>query len=299
MRISALAAAVALVPVLAVTGAGAAAAAPAACPDKMIFEVGGHRDPDATVYDPSNARLPAGVGFTKVHYSASIAPYPGDTISLDDSVAEGIANLDTAVRRFHASCPDSHLTLSGYSQGAIVAGDELNVLSGENAIPHHLISGVLYGDPRRPGAGGGPGGIETNLPTFIPGMTMRGPRGFGDLEVRNICNKNDGICHSDNVINNLLCFANGIVGYFAGDHGYAIEPNAVSGGGDMLIQQPPRIPGCGPPLPIPARTLREMYEGDLPAARHAVRETRTRLLPLLGSEARGRMEEFPWLSVTG
>ncbi|MCK7625109.1 PE-PPE domain-containing protein [Streptomyces sp. RS10V-4] len=252
---SALALLVAL-PVLGVSAPPALAAAPqpptrAGCPQTMLFEVGGHLDRDAGIYDAANARLPAGVSFTKIHYSASIAPYPGDTKTLDDSVAEGIATLDKAVRDFHRACAASHLTLAGYSQGALVAGDELAALSAGDAVPHDRISGVLYGDPRRPGTHGGPGGIETNLPTVLPGMTMKGPRGFGDLTVKEICNTNDGICYSENVLANLACFANGVVGYFSGDHGYAIDPYAVRGGGEQLNRQPPKLPVCGPGLPLP------------------------------------------------
>ncbi|WP_066979937.1 PE-PPE domain-containing protein [Streptomyces sp. NRRL F-4489] len=239
----------------------------AGCPETMIFEVGGHLDQDAAIYDASNARLPAGVSFTKIHYSASIAPYPGDTKTLDDSVAEGIATLDKAVKDFHGACSGSHVTVAGYSQGAIVAGDELAALSRTNAVPHGQINGVLYGDPRRPGTNGGPGGIETNLPTILPGMTMKGARGFGDLTVKEICNTNDGICYSENTLSNLLCFANGVVGYFTGDHGYAIDPHAVQGGGEQLNHQPPKVPVCGPGLPLPGRTSQQLTGSGAAGAR--------------------------------
>lgn len=300
MRKRALLATLAMAPVLGVTSAGVATAGPvdgaAACAEKMIFEVGGHGDGDATAYDASNAALPPGVSFTKIHYSAQIAPFPGDTISMDDSVAEGTAKLDRAVRDQHAACPATRLTVSGYSQGAIIAGDVLNTLSQQTAIPHELINGVLYGDPRRPGVNGGPGGIETNLPTVVPGITMKGPRGFGDLPVREICNKNDGICHSENPITNLLGFANGVVGYFSGDHGYRIEPNAESGSGDVLIPQPPRVPH-GPPLPLPIGTPYELFNGDTAAARQHVADYRAQLSARLPAELRNRLDEFPWLSV--
>ncbi|MEV5482535.1 MULTISPECIES: cutinase family protein [Streptomyces] len=229
------------------------------CPRTMIFEVGGHLDGHATVYDRSNAALPEGVSFTKIHYSASIAPYPGDPLSLDDSVAEGIAKLDTAVKDFHGACSASHLTIGGYSQGALVAGDELAALSESGAVPHDQINGVLYGDPRRPGVDGGSGGIEANLPTILPGMTMKGPRGFGDLTVKEICNTNDGICYSANALTNLACFVNGWAGYFSGDHGYDINPHAVSGGGDQLNRQTPKFPLCGPGLPVPGKTLHGLF----------------------------------------
>ncbi|WP_407288730.1 PE-PPE domain-containing protein [Streptomyces sp. BP-8] len=291
-------------PVLGLSAPQAVAVPPPAqtradCPNTMIFEVGGHLDGDATVYDPSNATLPEGVSFTKIHYSASIAPYPGDTVSLDDSVAEGIAKLDAAVRNFHGTCSDSHVTIAGYSQGALVAGDELAVLSGSDAVPHDQINGVLYGDPRRPGADGGPGGIETNLPTVLPGMTMKGPRGFGGLTVKEICNTNDGICYSENVITNLACFANGVAGYFTGDHGYAINPHAVSGGGDQLNRQAPKIPICGPGLPIPSKTPHELFDTDLTAGRNQVAGYRTMVAPLLPAGLRGQLAHFPWLPAAG
>lgn len=290
----------AVIPALGLSAAGLAAAAGAEddrnCAGTRIFEVGGHLDKDATIYDKSNAALPAGVDFQKIHYSASIAPYPGDTVSMDDSVAEGIANLDEAVRTYHAQCPGSHITISGYSQGAIVAGDELNKLSREETIPHQQINGALYGDPRRPGANGGPGGIETNLPTVVPGITMKGPRGFGDIPVQEVCNKNDGICYSENPVTNLLGFANGVAGYFLGDHTYDINPVALSGNGDTVHDQPPRIPH-GPPLPVPAQTPYEKYDGDLPEAQRVTGKFRDGLSKKLPPELRDRLREFPWLSV--
>ncbi|OEV10686.1 PE-PPE domain-containing protein [Streptomyces nanshensis] len=292
--------AVAAASALAMTAAGVATAVGAEgaadCAQTRIFEVGGHLDGNATAYDKGNGKLPAGVDFQKVQYSAQIAPYPGDTISMDDSVAEGIAKLDKAVRDYHGQCPGSHITISGYSEGAIVAGDELNKLSREQSIPHQQIDGVLYGDPRRPGVKGGPGGIETNLPTIVPGITMKGPRGFGDIAVHEICNKNDGICYSENPVTNLLGFANGVAGYFLGDHGYDIDPAAQRGNGDTVHDQPPRVPH-GPPLPIPAKTPYEQYKGDVPGAQKALSGFREGVLKHLPRELRDKMDEFPWLSV--
>ncbi|WP_052286511.1 PE-PPE domain-containing protein [Streptomyces sp. 769] len=269
------------------------------CPNTMVFEVGGHLDRDAMVYDPSNASLPEGVSFTKIHYSASIAPYPGDTVTLDDSVAEGITKLDAAVKEFHGACTASHLTIAGYSQGALVAGDELAALSGSNAVPHDQLNGVLYGDPRRPGANGGPGGIETNLPTILPGMTMRGPRGFGDLTVKELCNTNDGICYSENVLTNLACFVNGVVGYFTGDHGYAINPHAVSGGGDQLNRQAPKVPVCGPGLRIPRRTSHTLLNGAPATGRQQLAGHRAAVGSLLPADLRNRLAQFPRLPAAG
>lgn len=299
MRRRTLWAALAASSALTLTAAGVATAVgedAAACSGTRIFEVGGHGDKTATVYDKSNESLPAVTDFQKVPYSAQIAPFPGDTISMDDSVAEGIANLDKAVRDYHGQCPDSHITISGYSQGAIVAGDELAELSQEQTIPHGQIDGVLYGDPRRPGVKGGPGGIETNLPTIIPGITMKGPRGFGDIAVHEICNRNDGICFSENPVTNLLGFANGVAGYFMGDHDYAIDPSEHRGNGDTVHDQPPRVPH-GPPLPIPAKTPYEKYKEDPDGAKKAASAFRDGVLKHLPAPLRDKLDEFPWLSV--
>jgi hypothetical protein len=271
---------------------GASNAVAADCPTTMIFEVGGHLDPDAHVYDRSNAGLPGGVAFTQIHYPASIAPYPGDPVSLDASVAVGSATLGHAVDDFHNSCPGAHVTVAGYSEGALVAGDELAVLAAGNGISTSQVNGVLYGDPRRPGVDGGPGGIETNIPTIIPGITMQGPRGYGSLAVQEICVANDGICHSANPLTNFLEFANGIDGYFSGAHQqYDFNPIAHSGSGNTVTPQPPLIP-YGPPLPLPLPTLYQLFDTNPLGARQALAPIRTALEPLFGA----RLSSFPWLA---
>ncbi|MBU7597813.1 PE-PPE domain-containing protein [Streptomyces sp. P38-E01] len=300
IRNTALLAGAALIPVtaLAASTAHAAdpAAAPRACVDTMLFQAGGNGDGEGKVFDASNAKLPAGVGFTKISYSASIWPLPGQTVSLDDSVAEGVEKMTKEVKDFHAACPGSKITITGYSQGALVAGDTLKVFSDSGAVPHSQINGVLYADARRPGVNGGPGGVMTNLPSFMPGMTMRGPRPIENINVKTVCNKNDGICHSENPITNLLGFANGVVGYLMTDHQYAIDPHNEQGTGNFVIDQPPRIPH-GAPLPIPIPPPYEWLNGDMPAAKAKVAEIRKLVAAALPAEQRDRLNEFPWLSV--
>lgn len=264
------------------------------CADTMVFEVGGHLDKDANVYNDGNAALPSGVSFTKIHYSASIAPWPGETIFMDDSVNEGIAKLNQAVHDFHGSCSDSHILIAGYSEGAIVSGDELNNLSRDQSIPHNQISGVLYGDPRRTGVNGAPGGIETNIPTVLPKTSMRGARGFGDLAVHEICNRNDGICYSDNPFTNGAAFANGVDGYLNGDHNYNWRPFEQQGNGDTVIAQQPKIP-YGPPLPLPIPTPYDMFNGNPAGAQQAVAQIKKQVLPLLPPQLRDKLSQFPFL----
>jgi hypothetical protein len=257
-RLGTLAVALAAVAVT-VTVPSATASAAAACPGTAVFETDGYGNGESLAnWNRSgfNASPPAGWQIVQVPYFAGVFPIV-DRLALDASVAEGTAKLDRAVRDFHAACPGTRLVLSGYSEGAVVAGDVLQRLSRETAIPHHLLNGVLYGNPRRAfgdgGLGGVAGGIETNVPTILPGVTMKGGQDYGDLAVRNVCNENDGICNSTNMITNLAAFANGLVGYASGDHGYDLNPARDLGNGLVLHRQPPRV-GYGPPLPIPVGT---------------------------------------------
>lgn len=206
---------------------------------------------------PFNQRVPAGYAAVPVEYDDGVFPIPGQ-LGLDESVPRGEAALTQAVHSYHDRCPGSRIIITGFSEGAVVAGNVINTLAHSNYMNHGLVKGALYGDPRRPfgngGRGGVAGGIETNLPTLIPGITMQGPNDFGDIAVREVCNENDGICNSTNLITNAAAFANGIAGYspLGNAHGYYIDPVAAVNRGpglDFYSQNP--IIAYGAPLPIP------------------------------------------------
>jgi hypothetical protein len=265
-----------------------ATASAAACPGTAVFETDGYGNGESLAnWNRSgfNANPPAGWQIIQVPYFAGVFPIV-DRLALDASVAEGTAKLDRTVRDFHAACPGTRLVLAGYSEGAVVAGDVLQHLSRDTAIPHGLLNGVLYGNPRRPfgdgGLGGVAGGIETNVPTILPGVTMKGGQDYGGLAVRNVCNENDGICNSTNMITNLAAFANGLVGYASGDHGYDLDPARDLGNGLVLHRQPPRV-GYGPPLPIPVGTpwqIQQLLGGNAGRAELvAARNGLTALIP--------------------
>ena len=272
MRLSRILVLLPLVLVAAGLPTASASAAGAGCAGTMVFEVGGTTDPTAAGYKHVNETLPQGFAATPIHYPAQLRPLPeaGTTheaeYTLDESAAIGEANLRAAIDEFHAACPGSHLLLTGISQGALVAGNVLGDLAHQDKIPHGQIDGVLYADPRRKPAHGFAGGLMTNLPTFLDGLTMQGPRGFGDIAVHQICYQNDGVCKSDNPITNLPAFANGIVGWIEGAHGrYVLDPVHDRGAGDTVIAQAPAVP-YGPSLPIPAPTLYTLLNGKLPTA---------------------------------
>jgi hypothetical protein len=286
------------------TPQAAASPAAAACPGTAVFETDGYTAGETLVNwnrSAFNAGPPAGWQIVRVPYYAGVFPIV-DRQALDASVAEGTAKLDHAVRDFHAACPGTRLVLAGYSEGAVVAGDVLERMARESAIPHGLLAGVLYGNPRRPfgdgGTGGVAGGIETNVPTILPGVTMKGGQNYGDLAVRNVCNENDGICNSTNMITNLAAFANGLVGYANGDHGYDLNPARDLGNGLLLHRQPPRVP-YGPPLPLPIGTpwqIQQLFGGN--AGRAELVAARNGLAAFIGRPTLDRLTATsPWFKL--
>jgi len=288
---------------LAVVTVPSASAAPA-CAPTAVFETDGYTSGETLAnWNASafNANPPAGWQIIQVPYYAGVFPIV-DRLALDASVAEGTARLERAVRDHHAACPSSRLVLAGYSEGAVVAGDVLAKFARGGDIPHGLLNGVLYGNPRRPfgdgGLGGIAGGIETNVPTILPGVTMKGGQDYGNLAVRNVCNENDGICNSTNMITNLAAFANGLAGYAGGDHGYSLDPARDLGSGLLLHRQPPRI-AYGPPLPLPIGTpwqIQQLLGGN--AGRAELVAARNGLAALLGQDIITRLTETsPWFKL--
>jgi hypothetical protein len=296
--------AAAFVAIVASVTVSAGAATAAACPGTAAFETDGYNSGESLVnWNGSgfNKNPPAGWHIVQVPYYAGVFPVV-DRQALDASVAEGTAKLERAVLDFHAACPGARLVLAGYSEGAVVAGDVLQRLSGGTAIPHGQLNGVLYGNPRRQfgdgGTGGVAGGIETNVPTILPGVTMLGGQSYGDLAVRNVCNENDGICNSTNMITNVAAFANGLVGYASGDHGYDLNPARDLGNGLILHRQPPRV-GYGPPLPLPIGTpwqIQQLLGGN--AGKAELVTARNGLAALIGQPMLDQLTaSSPWFKL--
>lgn len=300
--VAGLSVAAAMAAVVVAPSAGAADAT--GCAETAVFETDGYGNGESLAnWNRSgfNASPPAGWEIVQVPYFAGVFPIV-DRLALDDSVAEGTAKLEAAVRDYHAACPGTRLVLAGYSEGAVVAGDVLQKLSGDSAIPHNQLNGVLYGNPRRDfgdgGLGGVAGGIETNVPTILPGVTMFGGQTHGDIAVRNVCNENDGICNSTNMITNLAAFANGLQGYASGDHGYDLNPARDLGNGLLLHRQPPRL-NYGAPLPIPVGTpwqIQQDLGGNAGIAE--LRTARDGLAALLGQETIDKLTQTsPWFKL--
>lgn len=287
-----------VLPVVGIALAGIAVAAPttaqAACAGTGLFAVGGYNDPTGTLAfgKAADGARQQGYHVELINYSANVPPIIIKP-ALDQSVAEGETKLKNAVNGFHAACPGSHILISGYSEGALVAGNVIADYADHPTIPYNQIDGVLYGDPRRWPADG-VGGIMGNFPNVIPGMHMTGYRGFGNkIGVHEICNQNDGICHSENMITNVLGFANGVQGYLQGDHGYNIDPLNHRGNYDTVYPQAPKI-NYGPALPLPIGTPYEIQKANPWLVPGYMNIAIPSLTNALGTTQASQLSQDPW-----
>ncbi|MFC0315546.1 cutinase family protein [Gordonia phosphorivorans] len=194
--------------------------------------------------------MPTHTRRASVHYSASISPIGGN-VSGAESTAEGERNLTRAAREFRARCPESHLRLVGFSQGALVTGNVCNAL---DADPHmaRRTSCVLYADPRRPDPERP--GVMAMLPSFVPGFPMTGPRPeTTQIPVAQVCQSNDIICASPNPVIDPVGFVNNLLGYLVhGAHGdYVAAPHTVDDGGEHLVHRDPYLPTADMRKPAP------------------------------------------------
>ncbi|MEU2001261.1 cutinase family protein [Rhodococcus sp. NPDC019627] len=201
----------------------------ASCPDVQVVVVPGtwESSPTDDPYNPSanpaslmlNVSRPLQQQFPPSRADVYTVPYvaqfsnpvafpPDGQQSYNNSRAAGMAAANDILIRRHAECPLTSFLLTGFSQGAVIAGDIASSIgAGDGPVPEDLVLGVgLIADGRRdPSAATNIGapvvgvGAELSLAGLqIPGITMTGPRpgGFGELADRTveICAPSDGIC---------------------------------------------------------------------------------------------------------
>ena len=170
-------------------------------------------------------------------------------MSYDDSRNEGTSRLEGELTYMHETCPDTKFILSGFSQGAVIAGDVADRIGGgKGPIPAQSVAGVaLIADGRRqdgvginPGAHVGGVGAEialqpvsTLIQGIVPGATMRGARanGFGELADRTfqICAPNDSICDAPLDVSNGLERARDLIDANGVHALYAYNPDVIEG----------------------------------------------------------------------
>ena len=190
-----------------------------ACPPSQEFAVGG-------VGDTQSRFVPGAAGATRIAYAASLAPVgltPGDV-----SARQGEAALNAAARSFRARCPDSAIHVTGYSMGALVAG---NVRDSWNRDPKMRVntSFTLIADPRSDH------GAMAKLPSVIPGFTHTGRRPFSTIPTSSVCRSgSDFICYVGDPTRNPLPLIAGVLGYLTGDHTYR-KSEVTDAPGDHLV----------------------------------------------------------------
>ncbi|GAA1472905.1 cutinase family protein [Corynebacterium aurimucosum] len=170
-------------------------------------------------------------------------------MSYDDSRNEGTSRLEGELTYMYETCPNTKFILSGFSQGAVIAGDVADRIGGGNGpVPAESVAGVaLIADGRRqdgvginPGAHVGGVGAEialqpvsTLIQGIVPGATMRGERanGFGALADRTfqICAPNDSICDAPLDVSNGLERARDLIDANGVHALYAYNPDVIEG----------------------------------------------------------------------
>ncbi|BAH52298.1 cutinase family protein [Rhodococcus opacus] len=176
-----------------------AAAQAASCAHQIVVAVGGNGDPGAHAMSPALDRYRAGGADVRVvPYPASV--WPLGPVSYDQSRAEGVPAAVHAIERARLECPRAEIVGTGYSLGASVMGDAVQV-----TWVRDRFRARLYADPRQPG------GVETVWPTIVPGISMLGGRPPFPVPVEQDCLRGDGVC---DMRRNVAGTVDSVAGYF-------------------------------------------------------------------------------------
>lgn len=186
-----------------------ATAGATSCPQAMVIAVPGTTEttPDANpllprglltkVLEPvKTAARPIRVGGLYVPYPASIIEPNNSTVNYSLSRRRGIDNTTKALVEQSSRCPNTRFLLTGYSQGAHVAGDTAALIgAGKSPIaPDRILGVALLADPAQ-----APQGAPT-LGLTRPATGLAGARqeGFGALSDRviAICAPSDFYCNA-------------------------------------------------------------------------------------------------------
>jgi hypothetical protein len=182
-----------------------ATAAPA-CPAVALFAVAGTNETSEAADPARSVGLLAGLTDPLARrwgddLSVRYVPYPA---SLDRPVfypfseGRGAERLARDAGDLAARCPDTTITLVGFSQGADVVSDVVHRSSrGSVALaPDRIAGAVMLGSPRR----------DSRAPNMVDtaGRGVLGPRPLGELDVyggrvREVCAPGDPICATESL----------------------------------------------------------------------------------------------------
>lgn len=186
-------------------GAGTAAAAPGCAANTLMvvpgtWETTSNANPDAAPKGMlAGVTKPLQNQFSSQQLNIKHVPYAASAfdqgLAYTDSKVTGVKQTMGMIAQIAAQCPSTKFHLTGYSQGADVAGDVASMIgNGQGAInKSRLGKTILYADPGR----GTPG--EKQAGPKVPGEGLAGPRkaGFGGADVITICATGDRYCSTD------------------------------------------------------------------------------------------------------
>lgn len=177
----------------------------ARCPSNLVVafpgtgETNDHADPNAQVGMLANVTRSLTATQSANRVQTFYVPYPAVAVdpatgmTYAQSKSIGIDNATREITSRIAECPDTHFSLTGYSQGADAAGDLAAAIgSGQSPIPAERIASVaLLSDPgQSPGDATGSGAGTQGF--------AGGRGGLGKLQDRAtwVCNENDLYCNT-------------------------------------------------------------------------------------------------------
>lgn len=175
------------------------------CPDNLVVafpgtgETNAHADPNAQVGMLANITRPLTTDNGANRVQAYYVPYPavaldpGTGMTYAQSKKAGVDKATQEISARMAECPNTHFSLTGYSQGADAAGDLAAAIgSGRSPIPADRISSVaLLSDPGQSPAD------ATSAGAGAEGFAG-GRGGLGALQDRAtwVCNDDDIYCNT-------------------------------------------------------------------------------------------------------
>ena len=243
----------------------------AACPPSIEFAIGG-------VGDPLGLRVPGTDDARGIVYPASLAPF--GPVSGDVSAVTGEVAVEATVRSFRLRCPQTAIHITGYSFGALVAGNIRDRWT-HDPMMRRDMSFTLISDPRADE------GAMARLPPLIPGFTHSGRRPPSTIPTSTVCRtESDFICHTGNPLRRPARLVNGVLGYLLGDHGYrddeiTHEPGDHEVRGITRVVEPevPEVSELAPAAEAAARQLRTVLDHTAAEAVPPARLSLTEYIP--------------------
>ncbi|KAK1970919.1 cutinase [Colletotrichum sublineola] len=228
---------------------------------------------------------PAGVGRIGTVARGVVAAIPGSQIEALDypaafdnyssSVAAGTEAMKTALTQYNSRCPDSKVTLLGYSQGAQVVGDALcgnteddksdnldidfsvTTPVAASVVDQSVIAVILFGDPTHDASASWNRGTSTRNGLF-PRENVTACESYAP-KIESYCDKGDIYCDvgNDTTVHGSYFgnYTNVAVDFIVAQFNATKKPSA---NGTSPTTTPKPVSASGPAVPVPV-TLMSLF----------------------------------------